>query len=441
MKLQQGSKMADSHSSFGKKLIENYFKKTAQLYIKIKKPTVICVAGSVGKTSTKLMIGQLLASRYRVSYMDDSYNTGLGLYMSVFKLKVPNSKRDIFGWISCILKSLGQFLRKSPEFIVLEYGIDHPGDMDNMTSFIQPDVSVLTAALPEHMEFMKTMDNVGREEAKILKAAKNLAFVNAVDVDGRFVKNISSEGYGTKSSGNFYIIKDIDKYGSLVDFMIGGVSIKNVKTKFISEALIRQLCGAILVAYSLGVDSESIKYTVQSIEPAAGRMMLLEGLNNSTIIDDSANFSPEAGIVSLKTMKKIPAKKHIAILGNMHELGDYEAKGYADVSREFTDIDTLILIGDLSIKYFSPLAKKMGFNENKNLFYFNDSISAGQFVRDKMSINDSAILVKGPFGGYYLEEVSRMLLANPKEINKLTRQSEFWFRKKQQVFGKDYRSL
>lgn len=428
-----------SSASSSYRIIAAIIKKLAQAYVKTKKPTVIAVAGSVGKTSTKLMLAYALQSK-KVSCMDDSYNNGLGLYLSVFELKVPTRLTSPLAWIGIITKIIGKFFVSSPHILILEYGIDHPGDMDDMVNFIQPDISILTAVTPEHMEYMKTLDGVANEETKILKAAKRFAVYNSNDIDTKYIPATDAPLYAYGSDTSLpasYSITSWEKRGARVSFTINGTAFTDVPVKFISEPLIRQLSGAGLIAKLLDVTDKDIRKGLEVATPAASRMRLFSGIHNSVIIDDTTNFSPDAGIESLKALKRLPATRHIAILGNMHELGEYAEKGYADVAKEFTDIDILVLVGDLSPEKFSPLAESMGFIEDETLFTYPTSVDAGIAFRQRLAADD-IVLVKGPFGGFYLEETVKKLLKDRNDEQHLTRQSEFWQAKKQQLFGDKY---
>lgn len=428
--------MAVEHQSLPLRLVSSLFRSLSRSYIGVKKPTVVAVAGSVGKTSTKLALARVLASERRVSCMDDSYNYGLGLYLSVFEMKVPTSLKNPLVWLGVTIKALTRFLAPGPEILILEYGIDHPGDMDVLVEYVRPDISVLTAVTPEHMEFLKDIDTVGAEETKVLRSAKKSGFVNAMDVDQKYLNGITTElfTFGRDGADATYVVKEWTRRGAKVDFLIGGKTLADINVQFISEPLIRQLSGAALVAARLGLRPDSIRTALENVTPAAGRMRVFDGLNDSTIVDDTTNFSPVAGVEALKALKRIPADRHIAILGNMHELGDFAEQGFKEVSEQFDGLDMLLLVGDLSKQYFQPLAKAMGFKNDKNLFLFDDSPSAGIFLRDKLQTND-AVLVKGPFGGFFLEEAVKKLLKNPSDNRFVTRQSDFWLRKKRAKFG------
>ncbi len=428
--------MSHEQVSTAERFATKIFRSLARLYIAIHRPKIVIVAGSVGKTSTKLMLAKFLATEKKVSFMDDSYNSGIGLYLSVFEKKVPSHATPI-AWLKLLLRVLGHFF-KHYEILLLEYGIDRPGEMQELIAFARPDCAILTAVTPEHMEFLQTIDIVGNEETKILAASRLFGVVNSADVDQKYLKNIKTQlyAYGSHEDIATYEIVSRNASGSIVNFVIDGTVYQSQKTAIISDALIRQISGALLMAQQLGVSKEALEATIPAIEPAASRMHPLKGIHASHLIDDTANFSPVAGIVALQTLKQIEANRHIAILGNMHELGDYIEEGYAQVGDEFDGLDILVLVGNMSVEHFGSIARTKGFKQDKTLFYFDTSTEAGIFVRDKIIKEGDIVLIKGPFGGYYLEEATKKLLARPEDSIYLTRQSEFWQHKKKKLFGK-----
>ena len=431
--------MAEARSTGAKAAAEKVFYTLARTHVALHKPLVIAVAGSIGKTSTKLALYELLRTEKRVSCMDDSYNNGLGLYLSVFELKVP-TKTTPFAWFGLLLTAVWRLITRHPQILIVEYGIDHPGDMDEMTNFIRPDISLLTAVTPEHMEYMKTLDGVGEEEIKVIQAARQFGIINTVDVDAKYRENISTTWYGygdhvdEKNSG-YFTLKELTSEGAIVDVSLDGTQLGDINVKIISLPLIRQLTGAALLAQKLGISEASLRKALESIEPAAGRMRLFVGVNDMVLIDDTANFSPVAGVAALQTLKRIPATRRIAILGNMHELGDYIAPGYAAVGEEFSGVDVLLLVGELSKEHFGKIALEKGFVEGVTLFMFDSAPEAGIFARDQLIKVGDAVVIKGPFGGFYLEEATKKLLKNKDDSKLLTRQSDFWQRKKRAQFG------
>lgn len=428
--------MSAEAESTSKRIVEGVYKRLARAYVSWRKPMIVITAGSVGKTSSKLMLAKLLETEKSISYMDDSYNKGLGLYLSIFQQKVPDRSTPL-GWIVTMFQAIGYALTHSPRIMVLEYGIDGPGDMREMIDFVRPDVAMLTAVTPEHMEFLKTLDIVGEEEIQSVAAVRQFGVVNVVDVPQKFTDTLTVTwySYGRDDSDASYRIQAWRTSGTVVDFVIDGVHYDGIELALISEPIIRQLAGSLLVAQKLGVSAETLRRVMPTLRPAAGRMGLFEGVNGSTIIDDTANFSPVAGVAGVQTLKRLPAKRHIGVIGNMHELGEFAEQGYAEVAAEFAGLDILVLVGDLSPKIFGEHAIKAGFVKDKNLFVFDNSPEAGAFMRDSVLRAGDAVFVKGPFGGFYLEEATKKMLNNPDDARYLTRQSAFWDHKKRQHFG------
>lgn len=431
--------MADHEApSRSKQLVETAFFQLAKLHIWIHRPTKVVVVGSVGKTSTKLALAHMLETEKKVSYMDDSYNDGIGLYLSVFELKVPARTTPI-RWLGLFLRAVLHMLIRHDEILVLEYGISKPGDMDAMLKLARPDITVLTAVTPEHMEYLRTTDIVGQEETKAVRAARQYAVVNAVDVDEKYLSDINVPllRYGDSAGLDaHFTVRSLASDGARVDFVIDENELADTRVQIISEPLIRQTAGALLAAKRLGISLEGLRRAVEAITPVPGRMRLFRGLHDATILDDTANFSPVAGVAALDTLKKLPAKRRIAILGNMHELGDYIEQGYREVGEAFDGIDIFVFVGELAKEHFGNIAKSKGYVEGETMHFFDNSPEAGAFVRDSLLTSGDAVVVKGPFGGFYLEEATKKLLADSDDAQFLTRQSEFWHHKKQVHFGK-----
>lgn len=419
-------------------VLEKYFYFLAKTYLKLKKPTLVVVAGSIGKTSTKMTLGQVLSSCRSVSYMDESYNSGLGLPLSVFRLKTPKKTNSPLGWLKNISKAKLAFFKKGPDFMVLEYGIDSPGEMDAFTAFARPDHALLTAITPEHMEFLKDIDTVAKEETKVLRAAKSTSVVSADYINPKYlggIENLQHYGQATTNDAS-YKLEQLDTSGSRVTYSLKKTALKTVELPIVADHLINHTAGVVAMCSILGLSNQEIQSALASVQPTPGRTNLLKGVNNSTILDDTVNFNPEAGIAALELLHKIDAKRKIAVLGNMHELGDYNEQGFADVAKAFGPLDILVLVGELSHKYFGKYAVEQGFELHKDLFMFDTSIEAGEFMASKLEKGDLA-LVKGPFGGLYMEECVKLLLADKKDAKMLVRQNDYWPNTKRKIFGQD----
>src|SRR3989344_9107367 len=156
-----------------RELLQKILAFLARAAVKKYSPLVIGVTGSVGKTSVREAIFAALKKKYRVRTAEKNYNNEIGFPLAI--LGIPPCGRNVFRWIR---ELLGVFVnlylrrREYPEILVLEYGIDHPGDMDYLLSIARPLIAVVTAIgdVPVHVEFFKSPEELIAEKRKLVAA-------------------------------------------------------------------------------------------------------------------------------------------------------------------------------------------------------------------------------------------------------------------------------
>ncbi|HDZ85746.1 MAG TPA: hypothetical protein ENH35_04360, partial [Candidatus Moranbacteria bacterium] len=135
--------------------------------IKKYRPDIVGISGSVGKTSTKEAVFTVLSSKFRVRKNLKNYNNEIGIPLTI--IGAETGGRSILKWLVVFLKWLGIIILpyKYPEILVLEMGVDHPGDMKYLTSFIPIKVGILTNISPSHLEFFRDIDHIAGEKGKL----------------------------------------------------------------------------------------------------------------------------------------------------------------------------------------------------------------------------------------------------------------------------------
>jgi len=125
---------------------------------------IIGVAGSIGKTSTKLAIAKILESEKKVQFQEGNYNDIVSVPLVVFGHSMP-PLWDVWQWLIILFKNEYQIYFSYPfDLVVLELGTDGPGQISQFRKYLHLDVAVLTAIAPEHMEFFENIKNVADEE-------------------------------------------------------------------------------------------------------------------------------------------------------------------------------------------------------------------------------------------------------------------------------------
>ncbi len=398
------------------------------------KITIIEVTGTVGKTSTKVAIGRVLSSQHSVRYSEDSYNTDIGIPLSLFDMKAPAQLWNLNSWRKIFAQIDAQISNYPYDTVVLELAEDEPVMMAKVQKILPPDITVVTEVTPAHMERMHDIKTLLHNAWKIAARGKYI-FYNA-DSEGLRKKAYKrgTAGYGLSYGQVKFTNVKRNTNGFLKAKLVIGNKSKEIQTKMCGEQNLHALLAAAAVANYLEIPFTTIVKELESITPVRGRMNLLPAYNNARLIDDSYNSSPDAALAALKTLKEFKGRK-IAVLGNMNELGEQSPSEHERIGKYAADVvDLLIVVGPHAEKYLAPAAEQAGLAA-ENIKRFRTPYEAGHYIKSILQKGD-IVLVKGSQNGVYSEEVSRILLdAKLDPSENLVRQSKDWRRKKKKAFA------
>lgn len=412
-------------------LVKRYFSRHPDIKL-------VAVAGSVGKTTTKVAIATVLSQVFRVRLHEGNHNSELSAPLAILGVEFPDNIRSISAWVNVFRAAKERI--NSPtdvDIIVQELGSDRIGQIDHYRKYLHPDLGVVTAISPEHMEFFVTMDNVAKEEMGIANFSKQ-ALINRDDIDGEYAKyltNANVSTYGTSATAeNHFISQDFSIEGGYKGQFISRDLEEPIETsvRVVGEHSIRTAVAAFAVGVKMGMDTKSITKGLAAITAAPGRMNILKGIKNSILIDDSYNSSPLAVKSSLQTLYQISAPQRIAVLGSMNELGESSAEEHKKVGElcNPNELAWVITVGDEAEKYLAPVAKAKGCQVKS----FKTAVAAGGFVRGAIE-DGSVVLFKGSQGGIYVEEAVKVVLRSAADDTKLVRQSPAWIKTKTEFFS------
>ena len=405
---------------------------------------VIAVTGSAGKTSTKDAIFAVLNTQFKVKRNEKSMNSDFGLLLTI--LDIPSGFSSALTWSWLLLKAAFHSLFKDhSEILLLEYGVDKPGDMDFLTSVAKPDIAIITNIYPVHLDEgqFKDINAIFEEKSKIAHALKSsgkliLNTDNPLLYD--FAKEWPKKGVITfgKNEEADYLISSTKTSLDGVNFMITHHDIKmQVSAPILGGYQCYVLTPAIICADILGIPLQNALNTLTKFKLPPGRMNIIEGLNESIILDGSYNASPEVVKEALKTLREIAKEadiglkkgetphRRVAVLGNMNELGDDAKTLHEMVGAEVKDsADILITVGG-NARLIGEIALGKGMDENC-VFYFATALEASDFFKKKIQEGD-IILVKGSQNNVRLEKFVKDLMAHPEDSKKLlVRQEKVW---------------
>lgn len=290
----------------------------------------VAVTGSVGKTTTKEMIAEILKARFKVLKTPGNLNNEIGLPLTLFQL---DECHDVG---------------------VVELGMSGLGEIHMMVNIVKPKVAVITNIGISHIEKLGSKQNIARAKMEILDTLtkKDIAVLNGDSIELWNAKNeiISKIVYFGRERGDIRaknIISDdngiqFDIYGSYgeMTFKISLPGIHNV-----SNAL-----AAIAVGFEMGLTKEEMQQGFKNLELPEMRLQLKKSYFGADIIDDAYNASPDSMKAALKLLnQRGQGKKKAAVLGDMLELGELAEKAHFEIGEYAAkSSDIIIAVGNFS---------------------------------------------------------------------------------------------
>lgn len=424
--------------TFMKGLVVAILTAEAAFLLKRRKPKIIAITGSVGKTSMKDAIYVLVKQRYATRKSEKSFNSEIGIPLTI--LGLPNAWNSPLGWIKNIIDGafIALFPGKYPEVLVIEAGVDRPGDMKRLTAWLQPDIAVITRLpdVPAHVEYFTSPEQVAAEKLLLADALVpgGVLVYNHDDVRlQEYVKTVRQQavGYSRDMPSQFTARRDAVYYN---DDQPAGFSCEIVHLTTTATArvvgtvgvhLSYTVAGAVAVAVQCGLTLEEAVAAFAEMQPPAGRMRIIPGIKGTVLIDDTYNSSPtavEAAIESLREVKY--AKRKIAVLGDMLELGRFSQREHERVGEMVAGAVTMLVTVGIRSQKTAEAALEHGLDE-KNILQYEDSVRAGRELQNLIKPGD-VLLVKGS-QGMRMERIVEELMAEPDLAPALlVRQDEAW---------------
>lgn len=340
---------------------------------------VVGITGSSGKTTAKEFSSTLLSSSYQVLKSEGNFNNQLGLPLSLLRLN------------------------NSHQVAVLEMAMNHKGEIKTLTEIAPPDVAVITNINPVHLEFFKSMDDISLAKREILEGLKEggTAILNG---DDPLVQKIAPYWKGEKITFGFspecdVRARDIKKQAleGIRFKLLYGQKQKEILFPFFLESYLKDFLAASAIAYFFSLPLDLILDKAKSLKPLPRRGVLLSLEGNIKLFDESYNSNPVALEAVLKGLSGFPAKRKVAVLGDMLELGEKEIAYHVQAGKQVVQWgwDTLVTVGSLS-RHMAEAALTSGMKKDQ-IYSYRDSTEAADVIRDIVQDGDF-ILVKGSRG-------------------------------------------
>ncbi len=371
---------------------------------------MIGVTGSVGKTTTKEAIAAVLDGETPIFKNRANYNGLYGLPIA-----------------------LGE-LRPDQRLAVLELAADHAGEIARLCAITRPRVGVVTTVEPAHLETFGDVDAIAREKGELVSAlpADGLAVLNADDPRVAAMAARSAAPvirYGTDRNTTAACC---DLYASEIIVTREGVHFHvetpagrgHVRLPLLGRHQVYAALAALAVGLHHGVALDVLTARLEALPRLPGRLNPLPGRRGSLILDDSYSASPAAVEAALETLAALEARRRVAVLGDMLELGDYEAAGHEAVGRRAAQtVDRLVTRGNRA-RRTADAARAAGLAADQIVVTYTAE-DAAEAALGGLGPGD-VVLVKGSLATR-MEQVTRLLMAEPEQAaDHLVRQDAAW---------------
>jgi UDP-N-acetylmuramoyl-tripeptide--D-alanyl-D-alanine ligase len=409
-------------------ILETFLGWLSKKVLKKYKPQIIAVTGSVGKTSTREAVYAVVSQRFLARKSSKNFNDLLGLPLTILGATDYPGK-NIIKWLKII--GGGFFLilikQKYPKVLVLEMGIDKPGEMDKLVNIAKPNIAILTRIGEAHYEFFKSFEVIATEKAKIgsnLTTQDNFLF-NAEDeavVKAAELSHANKIGVATSANvgAKVYVSHLEEELSSPFKTHVVIVTPEKeykVSLPALGKTHVQAAVFAVAVGSLLKIETDLIQQGLNNYRPFPGRLNILPGIKHSVLIDDTYNASPEAMEEAIALLVRIPGAKKMAVLGDMLELGSISDDSHMQIGKRIagTDINRLVVVGAQG-KLIGRGAVDAGFPAEQ-VVYFDSSDNARVPVQDMIE-PDMVVLIKGS-QGVRMEKITKEIMAEPMKAHLL----------------------
>lgn len=346
---------------------------------------VVGVTGSVGKTTTKEMISCVMSEKYNTLKTEGNFNNDIGVPRMIFRLDDEYTAA------------------------VLEMGMSNLREIAALTKAVQPTCGVISNIGVSHIENLGSRENILKAKLEILEGMEkgSTIFINGDDdmLSTFKTDDYKLVSYGVNSKNLDFKAENIVAYGEKTEFIVrgNGVEEKIILPTVGIHNVYNAVC-AFAVGLHHGIDAKKCAEALKNYVPSGMRQKIVRK-NNIVFIEDCYNASPDSQKASINALKSIEGKRHIAVVGDMLELGSYSKTAHTLVGEYAgnANIDIVFTYGKESV-YTAESAEKSGVKE---VYSFDDKELMAKKILSVL--RDGDVISFKASRGMRLEDVIKMI--------------------------------
>ncbi|MBL0159732.1 MAG: UDP-N-acetylmuramoyl-tripeptide--D-alanyl-D-alanine ligase [Bryobacterales bacterium] len=335
---------------------------------------IVGITGSAGKTTTKDACAAVLAHSFRTGKTAGNYNNHYGVPLTLLNIA------------------------DDAEVGVVELGMNHAGEIRDLARIARPDIGIVTNVGSAHIEHLGSMDAIALAKRELIESLPpdGTAILNADDAR---VREFAAVHPGPTIFYGFSEAAHVRAERVQYDSAGSSFEVADVGSFFCplpAKGGVMAALAALAVAKTLGMDLKELRDTIASLVPPKNRLSRIER-DGMVIWDDCYNSNPEAAMMMLDLLAATPARRRIAVLGEMLELGTWSADLHREVGRYAARCGMSVVIGiHGAAELITEAARQEGLAAG-DAHFFQQPADAGRFAKSIACAGD-ALLFKGSRG-------------------------------------------
>jgi UDP-N-acetylmuramoyl-tripeptide--D-alanyl-D-alanine ligase len=362
-----------------------YYLRSARQILRQYQPTVVGVGGSYGKTSTKMILSQMLASTFPTLATPGSFNTPMGL-----------------------CRVIREQLQPGHRFFVSELGAYQRGEIRDLAKLVHPTIGVLTAIGPEHLERFGSMENVRKAEFELIEAlpASGLAVFNGFDSTCRALAG-QARCRVVVVGGD----PDCELWAEALALSSEGLQFRlchrdgrraEVKTRLLGRHNVANILMAAAVSLECGIHWSDLPTLIRRLEPVEHRLQLVPNENGVVVIDDTYNSNPRGAEAALETLASFQGGRRYLVTPGMVELASLQDDAHRAFGKQAAAVcDRVILIGPRRTRAIADGLAQAGFGPDR-VFVTSSLAEATERLKGLLQRGD-AVLFENDLPDQYAE--------------------------------------
>ena len=347
---------------------------------------VVALTGSQGKTTVKEMLASILSNTGECLATEANLNNTIGVPLTLLKIEERH------------------------EYVVIEMGANCAGEIAFSVAATQPDIALITNASPAHIEGFGSLQGIVTSKGEIIDGLKDggVMVLNADDphVDAWVAraagKNMVRFSYDNATDDSQYFASNVEDRGDGTNHfkLHTPQGVRALSSRFLGKHNILNAAAATAVAMEAGASLDDVVLGLSNLDPVAGRLSRVSGINGCNLIDDSYNASPGSFFAAIDVLASLPGQK-ILVMGDMKELGIETDSAHKSIGEyaSAAAIDEFWAVGEksqLAVEAYNGAGR-----------FFDDKSSLIEAIRS-ISHPDLTVLVKGSRGAKMNEVVTAL---------------------------------